>query len=187
MSVSTEQRTTLRIFDEDSPRVPLREVTDGTEIARELAAIGVRFERFAAAGPVPAGHDAAAILAAERSAVEYVQRDGGYGTVDVVRIDKGQPNIEPLRNKFLAEHTHDDDEVRYFVAGSGAFYLRSGGSVYQVICVRGDVLFVPAGARHWFDMGPDPEFIAIRWFNDPDGWVGQFTGDRIAERFPLYE
>lgn len=187
MSVLFERRTTLRIFDEDSPQVPLREVTESAEIARELAAIGVRFERFPVDVPVPSGDDAQAILGAQRSVMEHVQRDGGYGTVDVVRVDKGQSNVESLRNKFLAEHTHDDDEVRYFVAGTGAFYLRTGCWVYQAICVRGDLLFVPAGARHWFDMGPAPEFIAIRWFNDPDGWVGRFTGDRVAERFPLYD
>jgi 1,2-dihydroxy-3-keto-5-methylthiopentene dioxygenase len=36
-------------------------------------------------------------------------------------------------------------------------------------------------------MGANPEFTAIRWFNNPEGWVGDFTGDPIAERFPLYE
>jgi 1,2-dihydroxy-3-keto-5-methylthiopentene dioxygenase len=92
-----------------------------------------------------------------------------------------------LRAKFLAEHSHKDDEVRYFVEGSGAFYLRAKDSVYQAICIKGDLLFVPALARHWFDMGANPEFTAIRWFNNPEGWVGDFTGDPIAERFPLYE
>jgi len=38
--------------------------------------------------------------------------------------------------------------VRYFVEGSGAFYLRAKDSVYQAICIKGDLLFVPALARH---------------------------------------
>jgi 1,2-dihydroxy-3-keto-5-methylthiopentene dioxygenase len=187
MSVTTEQRTMLRIFDENDPAAPLREVTDGAEIARELAAVGVRFERWIADRPVPQDADQAAILDAYRSSVERVQQDGGYGTVDVLHLAKGTPNTEPVRKKFLDEHAHTEDEVRFFVAGSGAFYLRLGERIYQAICVRGDLLSVPAGTRHWFDMGPDPEFTAIRWFNNQEGWVPQFTGDAIAARFPRYE
>lgn len=187
MSVSAQLRTTLRVFDESRPDAPVRELTDGEAIARELSAVGVRFERWSVDGPVPSGADAAEILSAYRSSVERVQRDGGYGTVDVLRLAKGTPNTEPMRKKFLDEHSHTEDEVRFFVEGSGAFYLRLGGHVYQVVCVKGDLLSVPAGTRHWFDMGPDPEFTAIRWFNNVEGWVPQFTGDAIAARFPRYE
>ncbi len=187
MSVTTELRTTLRIFDENDSSAPPRELTDGDAIARELAAVGVRFERWSADRALPPNADSAAILDAYRSSVERVQKDGGYGTVDVLSLAKGTPNTEPIRRKFLEEHAHTEDEVRFFVAGSGAFYLRLGGHVYQAVCVRGDLLSVPAGTRHWFDMGPDPEFTAIRWFNNQEGWVPQFTGDAIAQRFPRYE
>jgi len=187
MSVTTELRTTLRIFDENQPAAPLRELTDGAEIARELDAVGVRFERWNVDRPIPPDADQAAVLAAYRSSVERVQKDGGYETVDVLQLAKGTPNTEPMRKKFLAEHAHTEDEVRFFVAGSGAFYLRLSGCIYQAVCVRGDLISVPAGTRHWFDMGPDPEFTAIRWFNNQTGWVPQFTGDPIADRFPRYE
>jgi 1,2-dihydroxy-3-keto-5-methylthiopentene dioxygenase len=46
---------------------------------------------------------------------------------------------------------------------------------------------VPANTRHWFDMSEQPYFIAIRLFNNPAGWVANFTGTDIAERFPRYE
>jgi 1,2-dihydroxy-3-keto-5-methylthiopentene dioxygenase len=187
MTVTTELRSKLRIFDENQPAAPLREVTDGADIARELEAVGVRFERWNVDRPIPPGADHAAILAAYRSSVERIQQAGGYETVDVLSLAKGTPDTAPIRNKFLAEHAHTEDEVRFFVAGSGAFYLRLGGRVYQAICVRGDLISVPAGTRHWFDMGPNPEFTAIRWFNNQTGWVPQFTGDPIAASFPYYE
>jgi 1,2-dihydroxy-3-keto-5-methylthiopentene dioxygenase len=187
MSVTTELRTIVRVYDENDAAAPPLELTDGAEIARELATVGVRFERWSADRPLPADADPAAILAAYQSSVERVQRDGGYGTVDVLSLAKGTPNTEPIRRKFLEEHSHTEDEVRFFVAGSGAFYLRLGGRVFQAVCVRGDLISVPAGTRHWFDMGPDPEFTAIRWFNNQTGWVPQFTGDAIAARFPRYE
>jgi 1,2-dihydroxy-3-keto-5-methylthiopentene dioxygenase len=187
MSVTTGLRTTLRIFDEREPAAPPREITDAAEIARELGAVGVRFERWSADAPLPPDADAASILAAYRSSVERVQADGGYATVDVLQLAKGTPNTEPMRKKFLDEHSHTEDEVRFFVKGSGAFYLRLAGHVYQAVCAQGDLLSVPAGTRHWFDMGPDPEFTAIRWFNNTEGWVPQFTGDPIAAAFPRYE
>jgi 1,2-dihydroxy-3-keto-5-methylthiopentene dioxygenase len=46
---------------------------------------------------------------------------------------------------------------------------------------------VPDQTKHWFDMGPEPHFTAIRFFNNPDGWVANFTGDDIAKRFPLFD
>jgi 1,2-dihydroxy-3-keto-5-methylthiopentene dioxygenase len=45
---------------------------------------------------------------------------------------------------------------------------------------------VPAGTRHWFDMGPAPRFTAIRLFTTPAGWVANFTGTPIARNFPSY-
>jgi 1,2-dihydroxy-3-keto-5-methylthiopentene dioxygenase len=91
-----------------------------------------------------------------------------------------------LRAKFLAEHTHDDDEVRFFVEGAGMFYLHADAHVHMVLCERNDLISVPAGMRHWFDMGADPHFTVIRLFTSPEGWVARFTGDSIATRFPAF-
>jgi 1,2-dihydroxy-3-keto-5-methylthiopentene dioxygenase len=77
--------------------------------------------------------------------------------------------------------------VRFFVAGQGLFSLHVGGRVYQVLCTRGDLIGVPAGATHWFDMGPNPPFVAVRLFNNPEGWVARFTGSDIADRFSHLE
>ena len=187
MTTATDLHTILRIFDETRPEKPLREITDGAEIARELNAVGVRFERCTADRALPSDADEAQILAAYRASVERVQRAGGYARVDVLRLAKGTPNTDPVRKKFLDEHSHTEDEVRFFVEGSGAFYLRLNGHIYQTICVRGDLISVPAGTRHWFDMGSNPEFTALRWFNNQTGWVPNFTGDPIASRFPTYE
>src|SRR5690606_23110267 len=92
-----------------------------------------------------------------------------------------------LRAKFLDEHTHAEDEVRFFVAGKGLFNLHIDEHVYAVLCEKGDVISVRAGVKHWFDMGEYPRFTAIRLFNNPDGWVAHFTGDTIAEQYPLLE
>jgi 1,2-dihydroxy-3-keto-5-methylthiopentene dioxygenase len=186
MTTATELRSKLNVYDDQVGTVRAS-TTDGAEIARLLGEVGVRFERWSAETPLAADADQSAVLAAYATSVARVQADGGYGTVDVLRLARGTPNVAPMRAKFLDEHAHTEDEVRFFVEGSGAFYLHLAGKVYQAICVRGDLISVPAGTPHWFDMGPDPEFTAIRWFNNQTGWVPQYSGSDIATRFPKYE
>jgi 1,2-dihydroxy-3-keto-5-methylthiopentene dioxygenase len=106
---------------------------------------------------------------------------------DTVSVTPDHPDREAMRGKFLSEHRHAEDEVRFFIDGSGLFTLREQGHVYAVLCTAGDLISVPAGMRHWFDMGPRPSFTAMRFFRTPDGWVGDFTGDPIADRFPRLE
>jgi 1,2-dihydroxy-3-keto-5-methylthiopentene dioxygenase len=97
------------------------------------------------------------------------------------------PQKEALRAKFLEEHRHNEDEVRFFVAGQGLFTLHIDDHVYAVLCEKDDLISVPAGTPHWFDMSESPSFVAIRLFDNPDGWVAHFTGVDIAQRFPRLE
>jgi 1,2-dihydroxy-3-keto-5-methylthiopentene dioxygenase len=177
----------LTVYPEHDPSAPAFDSTDGGEIGTALRAAGVRFERWRASQPLSRDADDQAVLVAYRSDVERLMRERGYQSVDVLRCLPDHPDRAELRRKFLDEHTHDDDEVRFFVEGSGVFYLRIEGKVYVTLCERGDLLGVPAGTRHWFDMGPAPHFTAIRLFTTPAGWVAKFTGDRIAQRFPSFE
>ena len=87
----------------------------------------------------------------------------------------------------LFEHTHSEDEVRFFVKGQGLFCLHLNERVYQVLCQQGDLISVPANTQHWFDMGSDPEFTAIRFFNNEAGWVAQSTNSDIATQFPILD
>lgn len=179
--------TRLRTFDEEHGERPLAETTDPDEIAQALRRVGIRFERWEASAPVAPGDEQAAILEAYRADLDRLMQEGGYRTADVVSLGPDHPQRAELRQKFLEEHTHSEDEVRFFVAGRGLFSLRVDGRVYEVLCEAGDLLGVPAGTRHWFDMGPRPSFAAIRLFIDPAGWVASFTGDPIAGRFPRLE
>ncbi len=184
--------TTLVVHPEDDPGTTSLVTTGVEEITARLREVGVEFARWTATAELPPGASSEDVLAAYADDVERLGATG-YTTVDVVRLvpDDADPHwpdtAAAARGKFLAEHTHDDDEVRYFVEGSGAFYLRLGGDVVIVRCEAGDLLSVPAGTRHWFDMGTRPHFAAIRFFRDPDGWVGHFTGDEIASRFEPYD
>ncbi|MES1991676.1 MAG: cupin [Pseudomonadota bacterium] len=178
--------TQLTVYpDTDSTQI-LIDTHDGAQIAKVLSGIDVDFERWEASVLLTADAGQDEVLAAYDAQVKKLMRKGGYQTVDVVRVKPDHPDRAAMRQKFLAEHTHAEDEVRFFVEGAGAFYLRKGGRVYRVVCERNDLLSVPAGITHWFDTGAAPHFCAIRIFTSADGWVGSFTGDDIAMRFPAF-
>ena len=177
----------LRIFDHDAAHAPLLSTVDRDEIAAQLARIGVDFEQWEASQPIRPGDAPEVILDAYRADIDRLVAARGFRTVDVVSIAPDNPQREAMRGKFLDEHFHKEDEVRFFVAGSGLFTLHVEDKVYEILCEAGDLIGVPDGTTHWFDMGPEPSFVAIRFFTEPDGWVGHFTGTDIAQRFPRYE
>jgi 1,2-dihydroxy-3-keto-5-methylthiopentene dioxygenase len=184
--------TTLVIHPDTDPGSTTLRTTDAAEITAELARRGVRYEQWTAGASLAPGAGGDEVLTAYATDVDRLRAEG-YETVDVVRLvpDDSDPEwpaaAAAARQKFLAEHTHDDDEVRFFVEGRGAFYLRIEGEVLIVVCEAGDLLSVPADTTHWFDMGTRPHFAAIRFFRIPEGWVGNFTGDHIAERFEPFD
>lgn len=177
----------LRVFNDNDPATVLQHSSTHADISVALRQIGVEFQRWQPAHPVQPGDAPEAILAAYQADIDRLMLARGFRSVDVVSIAADNPNKDALRAKFLDEHSHKEDEVRFFVAGSGMFNLHVGGKVYEVLCEAGDLISVPDGATHWFDMGPQPSFVAIRFFTEPDGWVGYFTGSDIARRFPRYE
>lgn len=177
----------LRIFTEDNPHEPLLSTEALDEIEAELQQIGVRFEQWQAGKPVQAGDAPDVVLDAYKADIDRIVAEKGFKTVDVVSIAPDHPKREEMRGKFLAEHFHKEDEVRFFVDGSGLFTLHVGERIYEIRCEKGDLIGVPDSTLHWFDMGPEPSFVAIRFFTEPDGWVGHFTDSGLAERFPRYE
>lgn len=177
----------LCVYHEAFPEQPRKVLTHGDDIATTLLAAGVRFERWEAQSPLMPGASKAEVLSAYQAQIEQLKADQGYVAVDVVSIDNQHPERETLRAQFLNEHVHSEDEVRFFVAGQGLFNLHLGDQVYSLLCQRNDLVFVPAGVRHWFDMGERPHFVCIRLFNNPEGWVAKLTGNAIADAFPKME
>ena len=174
----------IAVYEDGSPERILLESSKGDRIAEILGSVGVRFERWSANKPLAkdAGQDE--VLAAYRDSVDRLIGECGFQTVDVVRMHADHPQKVAFRAKFLREHIHGEDEVRFFVEGQGLFYLHIDGKIYKTLCRQGDLISVPANTRHWFDMGAQPEFTAIRFFNNEEGWVAHFTGSGIADAFP---
>ncbi|MDP4530281.1 acireductone dioxygenase [Alkalimonas delamerensis] len=179
--------SSLTIYPAQEPSQALFQSDNLVEIAEKLQQQGIRFEQWQANQPIDASTDADSILEAYSDDIERLKQQGGYVTVDVISLNSDHPDKAALRQKFLAEHTHSEDEVRFFVRGEGLFCLHLGEHIYQVLCQQNDLISVPANTPHWFDMGSEPNFTAIRLFNNPEGWVANFTGSAIASRFPLLD
>ncbi len=179
--------TRLTQYDDHAPHAR-RFCTDDFGVAAErVADAGVVLERWAADAELPSDPSDTNILEAYSDQIAQLKARGGYQSLDVMRVTPDHPERTALRAKFLSEHVHDDDEVRFFVRGAGLFYIRAGGTVHALECTAGDLIVLPAGTQHWFDTGERPDFTVIRLFTAPDGWVARFTGDTIAEAIPLYE
>ena len=174
----------LTIYHESRASEPLSMHSDHAAIARELGTVGVRFEQWDASREIEPGASQDDVIAAYKDDIHRLMREEGYQAVDVISLRPDNPDRAAFRRKFLNEHTHSEDEVRFFVAGAGQFTLHIGDKVYEVLCEKGDLIGVPDGTRHWFDMSESPYFVAIRLFTNKEGWVANFTGTDIAETFP---
>lgn len=178
--------TTLTIYNDDNSG-SAQTLRDYAEISSTLAGIGVQLERWDASQPLAEDAGQETVLAAYQDSIDRLNKQYGFQSVDVVSLRPDHPQKKEFREKFLAEHTHSDFEIRFFVDGSGLFYLHVNGKVYMVVCEAGDLISVPANTTHWFDMGENPNFKCIRLFTTENGWLGDFTGSDIATKFPSFD
>ncbi|MCX8966024.1 acireductone dioxygenase [Erwinia psidii] len=174
----------LTIFTDSEATTPVWHSTDADAIRQQLNAKQVRFERWHADRDLGEDPQPETVIKAYQHAIDKLVAEKGYQSWDVISMRSDNPQKEALRGKFLSEHTHGEDEVRFFVEGAGLFCLHLDGHIYQVLCEKNDLISVPAGTPHWFDMGSSPHFTAIRIFDNQEGWVARFTGDNIADAYP---
>lgn len=159
------------------------------EIRDYLNKRGIWFDQWAASESFGPDADQDTILKAYAHVLKPFMEKNGYTVADVINVSQHTPNLPAVRAKFLKEHTHTEDEVRFFVDGQGYFWfnLGKGEPVFNVLCQAGDLISVPAGIEHWFDMGT-PAFVkAIRMFIDVSGWVPHYTESGVDARYnPKY-
>ncbi|NUA43289.1 Acireductone dioxygenase [Dickeya solani] len=109
----------LTIFSDTDAGQPVWQSRDADAIARQLNAINVRFERWQADRDLSAAPSAEEVLAAYQHELDKLVAEKGYQSWDVVSMRADNPQKDALRTKFLSEHTHGEDEVRFFVEGRG--------------------------------------------------------------------
>jgi len=157
---------------------------DDTDVTAFLRRHGIDYERWVAARPLEAEAPAEAILAAYASEIAALKARGGYATADVIDVKPETPNLDMMLAKFSREHWHDEDEVRFIIEGRGLFHVHpADGPVFAIEVEAGDMIRVPRGTHHWFDLCGDRRIRAIRLFQDAAGWTPHYTGSGVDKGF----
>jgi 1,2-dihydroxy-3-keto-5-methylthiopentene dioxygenase len=160
----------LRIPDEELT------LTDSEEVAQRLGSVGIDFEHWEPEHGVDALAPAEEILAAYSADIERLKETDGYATADVIDLEPATPNLDAMLDKFNKEHWHDEDEVRFVIDGRGLFHIRpEDGPVMALEVEAGDLVRVPRGTWHWFDLCGERRIRAIRLFQDAAGWTPRYT------------
>jgi 1,2-dihydroxy-3-keto-5-methylthiopentene dioxygenase len=149
-----------------------------------LASLGIDYERWQPAHPVADDASPEEILRAYDAEIRRLKQTGGYVTADVIDVKPDTPGLDAMLAKFSREHWHDDDEVRFIIQGSGVFHIHPrSGPVCAIEVVAGDLIRVPRGTWHWFDLCAERRIRAIRLFQDPAGWTPRYTDSGVDRGF----
>ena len=159
-------------------------IHDETAIRQHLASIGIGYAQWKAAHVVPDHAPAEEILAAYAPEIEKLKTIGGYVTADVIDVNPDTPGLAAMLARFNREHWHEEDEVRFIIAGRGLFHIHSqAGPVISIEVEAGDLIRVPRGTRHWFNLCADRRIRAIRLFQDMAGWTPYYTDSGMDQDF----
>jgi len=159
-------------------------LTETDDVRAFLAQRGIDFEQWVPDRPIAADAAAEDVLAAYGQAVSVLKARGGYVTADVIDVKPDTPNLEAMLAKFSREHWHDEDEVRFIIEGHGIFHVHAtAGPVFAIEVEAGDLIRVPRGTHHWFDLCADRRIRAIRLFQDPSGWTPHYTNSGVDQGF----
>jgi 1,2-dihydroxy-3-keto-5-methylthiopentene dioxygenase len=161
-----------------------RTIDDAGDIRDFLATIGIDYWRSEPDVPVAAGAPAAELLHAYKKQIDDLSAQGGYVTADVIDVFPNTPGLDAMLQRFMSEHWHDEDEVRFIIEGRGVFHIHPPGVPVVAIEVgAGDLIRVPRGTHHWFDLCSDRRIRAIRLFQDVSGWTPHYTNSRVDQNF----
>ena len=168
----------VRIPDEN------RTLQGQAEVRDYLAGIGIDHERWELASGVDADASAEEILGAYGEQIRELKARGGYVTADVIDVKPDTPGLDTMLARFRIEHRHDEDEVRYIIAGRGLFHIHPvNGPVVAIEVEAGDLIRVPKGTLHWFDLCGDRRIRAIRLFQDAGGWTPHYTNSGVDRSY----
>ena len=134
---------------------------DDTAIGSDaLAREGVHHERLPTAP------------AAYQGGLDALKARGGYVHQNEVALCAETPNLDAICAKFVDEHLHTEDEVRFVLEGEGVFDIRATDERWMRVTVEaGDLIVVPKDRYHRFFLTEIRRIRCVRLFQDPSGWT----------------
>ena len=161
-----------------------RTLEDEREVRDYLLKLGISYERWPTSERVAPDASADKVLEAYSEEIEKLKASGGYVTADVIDVKPDTPGLEEMLAKFDREHWHDEDEVRFIISGGGIFHIHGKtGEVVAIEVSAGDLIRVPRGTLHWFNLCAERRIRAIRLFQDKSGWTPHYTESRVDRNY----
>ncbi|QDV27407.1 1,2-dihydroxy-3-keto-5-methylthiopentene dioxygenase [Aureliella helgolandensis] len=161
-----------------------RTITDIPEIRSFLEPFGIWYENWPVEERLQADATNEEILAEFAPEIESLKQRGAFVTADVINVNRDTPNLDAMLAKFDKEHTHSEDEVRFTVAGRGLFHIHpENGPVFAVEVSSGDLINVPCGMKHWFNLCDERAIRCIRLFEDMSGWTPEYIEEGVHSKY----
>ncbi len=161
-----------------------RKIEDPAAISEFLAPFGIWYEKWEVEGRIEPEASNEEILQAYAPEVERLKEHGGFQTADVINVNPETPGLDEMLAKFDKEHTHSEDEVRFTVKGRGVFHIHPNeGPVFSVTVEAGDLINVPSGTPHWFNLCENRTIRCIRLFEDTSGWAPHYLDNGVHEQY----
>jgi 1,2-dihydroxy-3-keto-5-methylthiopentene dioxygenase len=166
--------------------IPDRNITlrETGEITSYLSSISIDYERWETKQDIGPGASAEDILLAYSEEIDKLKAKGGYVAADVIDVSPATPGLDAMLAKFSREHWHDEDEVRFIIEGRGLFHIAPQNSdVVAIEVTAGDLIRVPRGTLHWFNLCNERRICTIRLFQDTAGWTPHYTESGVDANY----
>lgn len=161
-----------------------RTLTDTTAIREFLEPHGIWYEHWPVENRLNPNATNEEILSEFAPEIESLKQRGQFVTADVINVSQDTPNLDAMLAKFDKEHTHSEDEVRFTVAGRGLFHIHpERGPVFAVEVEAGDLINVPNGTKHWFNLCDERAIRCIRLFQDASGWTPEYVSSGVHTHY----
>lgn len=115
--------------------------------------------------------------------MDRIAQERAYKNRDEIEISPDRlPGYEEKVKGFFQEHLHEDEEIRYILAGGGYFDVRGEGDDWvRIRLEKGDLMIMPAGIYHRFTTDERNYTKALRLFKEDPKWTPLQRGEEAEE------
>jgi len=174
--------SSLAVHLHTSPELPNKVLNHADDIASTLSAVGIDYRQLELPAALRPGCEQAEFGAAYGLWLQAFMGKEGDVQQELFNLQRNHPQKLELRARYLDEQVQSSASTWLFLGGFAQLSVHLDGYVYVLQGERGDLLTLPAGTRHWFDLGEEPHVLAVRLSPSED--KPERTGDDIASRFP---